>query len=204
MKILIIDDHALFRDGLCHVLQELDEQANILSASDHDCAMQLMSENPDVDLVLLDLHMPGKDGFAGLATFSKHYPTISVVILSASNDRNDIQRALDAGAMGFIPKESTSSVMLNALKLILAGGIYVPEIMAQQYDQNLDGRIASDLTPRQVEVLKLMVRGHSNKVIAADLNVTEATIKMHLTSIFKALGVSNRTQAALAAEKMEL
>ena len=204
MKILIVDDHALFRDGLCLVLQELDDQATILDASDYDRAVDLMAENPDMDLVLLDLNMPGKDGFAGLDTFSRHYPTIMVVILSSSNERSDIQRALDAGAMGYIPKESTSSVMLNALKLILAGGIYIPQIMAQQDEQIQDGLTASDLTPRQVEVLKLIVQGHSNKVIASDLNVTESTIKMHLTSIFKVLGVSNRTQAVLAAEKMKL
>lgn len=206
MKILIVDDHALFRGGLWHVLQELDEQVDILEASNCDCASQHVAANPDLDLMLLDLNMPGTDGFKGLATFSKQYPTIPVVIISASNQRNDIQRALDAGAMGFIPKESTSSVMLNALKLILAGSIYLPPSMAQQSNQdpNQKNGNGQTLTPRQLQVLKMVVQGHSNKVIAAELDIAETTIKMHVTAILRCLGVSNRTQAALAAEKLGL
>lgn len=206
MKILIVDDHALFREGLYHVLQELNEQVNILDASDYDGALEYVSTNPDLDLILLDLNMPGKDGFTALDTFTKQYPAMPIVILSASNQLGDIQRALNAGAMGFIPKESTSTVMLNALKLILAGGIYVPPTMAEQINQNLNQResIGNNLTPRQLQVLRMVVQGHSNKVIAAELNISEATIKMHVTSILRSLGVSNRTQAAMAAEKLGL
>jgi len=206
MKILVVDDHALFRDGLCHVLQGLDEQVTILEASDHDSAIQHLSENPDLDLVLQDLNMPGKDGFMGLETFSKDYPTIPIVILSASDRRSDIQRALDAGAMGYILKESNSTVMLTALRLILEGEIYVPPVMAQQNspEQNQNDSNAPALTPRQLQVLTMMVQGHSNKIIAAELDIAEATIKMHVTSIFRSLGVSNRTQAAMAAEKLDL
>lgn len=204
MNILIADDHALFREGLCHVLQKLDEQVNILEAADYDSAMQLVSETPDLDLALLDLNMPGKNSFMGLDTFFREFPTIPVVVLSASNQRSDIQRSLNAGAMGYIPKESTSSVMLNALKLILAGGIYIPPTIAQQSAQKQDDSNVPDLTPRQVDVLRMMMQGHSNKVIAADLNIAEATIKMHVTAIFKALGVGNRTQAAMAAESLGL
>ena len=129
-----------------------------------------------------------------------------IVILSASNQQSDIQRALNAGAMGYIPKESTSSVMLNALKLILAGGIYVPPTLAKQINQkvNQSDSIGNDLTPRQLQVLKMVIQGHSNKVIAAELNISEATIKMHVTAILRSLGVSNRTQAAMMAEKLGL
>ena len=157
-------------------------------------------------MILLDLNMPGKDGFTALDTFTKQYPAMPIVILSASNQQSDIQRALNAGAMGYIPKESTSSVMLNALKLILAGGIYVPPTLAKQINQkvNQSDSIGNDLTPRQLQVLKMVIQGHSNKVIAAELNISEATIKMHVTAILRSLGVSNRTQAAMMAEKLGL
>ena len=124
MKILIADDHALFRDGLHYVLDELEEQAVILEAANFERATQHASENPDLDLVLLDLNMPGKDGFTALKTFTKSYPTLPVVILSASNRHQDIQQSLDAGAMGYIPKEATRTDMLHALRLVLAGQIY--------------------------------------------------------------------------------
>ena len=206
MKILIVDDHALFRGGLCHVLQYLDEQVDVLEASNCDCAMQHVEANPDLDLVLLDLNMPGEDGFKGLHSFSTLYPTIPVVIVSASNRRRDIQRALDTGAMGFIPKESTSSVMLNALQLVLAGSIYLPPSMGQQSNQysKPTNDTVQTLTPRQLQVLSMVVQGHSNKVIAAQLDIAETTIKMHVTAILKSLGVSNRTQAAMEAEKLGL
>ena len=202
MKILIVDDHALFREGLCHVLEGLDESVSIFEASSCDRAIEYVSENPDLDLVLLDLNMPGKDGFAALDTFTKHYPATPVVILSASNQRSDMQRALDAGAMGFIPKDTTGAVMLNALRLILSGGVYLPGGMAQQDEQNNSS--TSVLTPRQLQVLTLLIQGGTNKNIATELELAEATVKMHVTSILKCLGVANRTQAARQAEKLGL
>jgi DNA-binding NarL/FixJ family response regulator len=202
MKILIVDDHALFREGLCYVLYALEDSVTILEASNFDLAVQHVSENPDLDLVLLDLNMPGKDGFAALTYFTNTFSALPVVILSASQMRSDMQRSLDSGAMGFIPKDTTSEVMLNALRLIFSGGIYVPPNMAQQPIENHNNNSASPLTPRQLQVLEMLVQGHSNKVIAYDMDLAEATVKMHITSIFKSLGVSNRTQAALAAEKL--
>ena len=204
MKILIVDDHTLFRQGLCYVLNELEEQTSILEASGFEQAMQHVAANPDLDLVLLDLNMPGEDGFTALDTFAKTYPVMPVVILSASKQYGDIKRALDAGAMGYIPKDTTSTVMLNALRLILSGGIYVPPDMAQQFGLNQSDSNVPVLTPRQLQVLAKMVQGHSNKIIASQLNISEATVKMHVTSIMKSLGVSNRTQAAMAAEKLGL
>jgi len=206
MKILVIDDHALFREGLSHVLDALDEQVNILEASDYERALKRAAENPDLDLVLLDLNLPGKNGFTALDSFARDYPALPVVILSASNERRDIQRALDEGAMGYIPKETTSTVMLGALKLILAGGVYIPPNLAQSNKSAIQDNINNslNLTPRQLDVLALLVQGLSNKDIATQLGLSEATIKMHITSIFKGLGVSNRTQAAMAAEKLGL
>lgn len=206
MKILLIDDHALFREGLSHVLSNLSEDVEILPAADFESAKQHISEYPDFDLVLLDLNMPKIGGFEILENFSNSYPTLPVVIISASNKRSDIQRAMALGAMGFIPKDTTGDVMLNALQLILSGGIYTPPDLAQQQSNHTEDQTnqAPALTPRQLEVLKLLISGDSNKVIAAELQLTEATIKSHITSIMKSLGVSNRTQAAMAAEKLGL
>jgi DNA-binding NarL/FixJ family response regulator len=202
MKILIVDDHALFRDGLCHVLHALEDSITILEASNCDLAIQYAAENTDLDLVLLDLNMPGKDGFAALASFTKTYPALPVVILSASSLRSDMQRALDSGAMGYVPKDTTSAVMINALRLILSGGVYLPPEMRQQQHLDQNNSNISILTPRQLQVLALLVQGRSNKVIAAEMNLAEATVKMHVTSILKSLGVSNRTQAAISAERL--
>ncbi len=203
MKILIVDDHALFREGLCYVLNSLEEQVAILEAANYDSALLRVSENPDIDLILLDLHLPGKNGFTILDALIQQHPALPVVIISASNQHSDIQRTMDAGAVGYIPKDTTSAVMLSALRLILSGGVYVPQNLAQQNTQSLNNE-CSDLTPRQLQVLALLTQGDSNKEIAFKIDIAEATVKMHVTSILKTLGVSNRTQAALAAEKMGL
>lgn len=204
MKILVVDDHSLFREGLCYVLNELEDQVSILEASGFEQAMQHVAANPDLDLVLLDLNMPGEDGFTALDTLTKTYPAMPVIILSASTRHGDIKRALDAGAMGYIPKDTTSTVMLNAVRLVLSGGIYTPPDIAQQFGSNQNDSNVPVLTPRQSQVLAKLIQGHSNKVIASQMNLAEATVKMHVTSIMRSLGVSNRTQAAMAAEKLRL
>jgi len=126
MKIVIVDDNALFRQSFVYVLRRLEEDITILEASNFDAAMQHVSLIPDLDLVLLDLHMPGKDGYTTLKHLSKNHPTIPVVILSASDEHSDIQRSLDAGAVGYISKASSHTEMLKALRLILSGETYVP------------------------------------------------------------------------------
>ena len=204
MKILIVDDHSLFREGLSHVLQALEESVIILEAPSCALAIQYVNENTDLDLVLLDLNMPGEDGFSALTSFTQTHPALPVVVLSGSTLRSDMQRALNSGAMGFIPKDTDSAIMLNALRLVLSGGIYMPTSMIQQQVLNHIDNDASILTPRQLQVLALLVQGHSNKMIASEMDLAEATVKMHITSILKSLGVSNRTQAAMAAEKMGL
>lgn len=206
LKILIIDDHSLFREGLSHVLNELTDTVNILQASDYEHALQHLSQNPDLELVLLDLNIPGKDGFAVLESFGEKNPTLPVVIVSGSNQCSDVKRAIDSGAVGYIPKESTGKVMLSALKLILAGGIYAPpELMQYEAtDKQMTDYNSLGLTNRQSEVLALLVEGYSNKKIANSLNLAEPTVKMHVTAILKALGVSNRTQAVRAVEKQQI
>lgn len=208
LKILIVDDHDLFRKGLSLILSSLDKNIIVIEASGCDSANQQVSDNPDLDLVLLDLNLPGKDGFAALDNLSRKYPTLPIAIISASKKRDDMKRALDSGAVGYIPKETKSSILLNTLQLIMAGGIYIPPDMAYPHNINKkdSANIAShfNLTPRQNEVLVLLVDGSSNKKIAEKLNLTESTVKVHITSIFKAMNVKNRTQAAMAAERHQL
>jgi DNA-binding NarL/FixJ family response regulator len=199
MKILLVDDHALFREGVCLLLRELSEDACIIEASDSDSAFEALSEHPDLDLMLLDLHIPNIDGFSILESVNKAYPTIPVAILSASAQQEDVERVMATSAVGYIHKNTSSKVMLGAIRLMLAGGLYTPPATAL-LGCAVTGCEESRLTARQIEVLTLLVSGGSNKHIAAKLGVAEATIKMHVTSIFKALGVQNRTQAALVGQ----
>lgn len=201
MKILVVDDHALFREGLVYVLDKLESDISIVEASNYEEAVVLLNNYPDIDLALLDLSMPDKDGFTLLSYCRKNFPLVPSVVLSASKEQSDLNRALDGGALGFIPKDTTSEVMLNALRLIMSGEIYIPASMNRR-SSNIQSSPES-LTPRQQEVVEMMMKGLSNKKIASEMGIVEATIKMHITAIFKRLGVSNRTEAALAAQKLE-
>ncbi len=201
MKILVVDDHALFREGLVYVLDKLESDISIVEASNYEEAVVLLNNYPDIDLALLDLSMPDKDGFTLLSYCRKNFPLVPSVVLSASKEQSDLNRALDGGALGFIPKDTTSEVMLNALRLIMSGEIYIPASMNRR-SNNIQSSPES-LTPRQQEVVEMMMKGLSNKKIASEMGIVEATIKMHITAIFKRLGVSNRTEAALAAQKLE-
>jgi len=204
VKILIADDHALFREGIRHVLDDLTQPLTVLEAADCQQAMQHAMQHPDLDLVLLDLYMPGEDGFTALEFFASRFPATPVVILSASDQRSDMQRALDLGAMGFIPKDTSGPVMLSALNLVLSGGVYIPPSMIKTEHSSTSGdghQNESGLTPRQLEVLALLVEGGANKEIARRLNLAEATVKMHVTAILKNLDVNNRIRAARAVEQ---
>ena len=209
MKILVIDDHVLIREALRGVLKELKEDAAIVEASDARNAVQQIAENPDLELILLDLDLPDRSGFEVLPELRDRHPAISVVMLSASTDRDDIARALDLGALGFIPKSASLEVMLSAFKLIFAGGIYVPpEILNRPQSapattpaQSARPPSAAELglTERQMDVLGLMMQGKSNKAICRVLDVAETTVKNHVTAILKALNATNRTEAVIAA-----
>jgi DNA-binding NarL/FixJ family response regulator len=204
MKILLVDDHALIRDALRGVLRELVDDATMFEASDCRQAMRLIEQHPDLHLILLDLNLPDRDGFAVLTDLRKRYATISIVVLSAFHDRENILRALDLGALGFIPKSSPREVMANALRLILSGGIYVPPEALARAETTVatPGRRVSPadlgLTERQLEVLALMMQGKSNKAISRILDTAEATVKHHVTAILKVLKVANRTEAVIA------
>ena len=207
MKIIVADDHALFRDGLRQVLSLLGPDVIVIEADDHTALMRCADTHTDADLVLVDLNMPGAEPFTSLRSLLSCHPTLPVVVLSASEETSDMRSALDAGAMGYIPKRESSNILLSALRLVLAGGIYVPPSLMRRYQETsntLKTESHAALTPRQVEVLRELVNGRANKEIGQQLNMSEATVKAHVTAIFRNLNVSNRTQAALAAEKLGL
>lgn len=207
MKILLVDDHSIFRAGLRHVLRQLDERVEIVEAENCKQALQAIEDQFDFSLALLDLHMPGDDGFVALAAISREYPTLPVVVLSASENRTDMRRTLDGGAMGFVPKSTAVPVMLNALRLVLAGGIYIPPDLLGIRDESVGiepSQTVGELTTRQLDVLNLVLEGKTNRAIAAELKLSEATVKAHITAVFKTLHVSNRTQAALAVERLHI
>ena len=205
MKFLLVDDHALIRDALRSILKELAGDATVLEAADCRQAMRLIEDHPDLQLILLDLNLPDRDGFAVLADLRRRYATISIVVLSAFHDRQNVLRALDLGALGFIPKSAARNVMVNALRLVFSGAVYIPPealepAEARQTSSTATPQSPSDLglTERQLEVLALMMQGKSNKAISRRLDTAEATVKHHVTAILKALKVTNRTEAVIA------
>jgi DNA-binding NarL/FixJ family response regulator len=212
MKILIADDHELFRDGLRHVLDQLGGALTIVEASDFTQAIEAVGREGDIDIVLLDLAMPGMPWNEGLQRLKELLPEQTpIIVLSASDDRRHVLQAVNMGAAGFIPKTSSSRVMLSALKLVLSGGVYLPPALLEQGSHGLDGSgpMASEsavsfLTPRQREVLALLGQGKSNKEIARVLQLAEGTVKLHVTAILKALNVNNRTRAVVAASQLGL
>jgi DNA-binding NarL/FixJ family response regulator len=206
MKILIVDDHVLIREALRGVLRELKTAAAFFEASDARKARSVVEANPDIELVLLDLNLPDRSGMDVLAELRERYPSLSVVVLSASDDKHHVTRALDLGALGFIPKSAPREVMLSAFNLIFAGGVYVPpEILARPNAAKPMPAVARSsvtslgLTERQIDVLVLMMQGKSNKAICRALDLAEPTVKNHVTAILKALKASNRTEAVIAA-----
>lgn len=199
MKILIADDHTLFREGLRHVALQLGAEISILEAHDWQTLLAIGSQNPDIALALIDLNMPGMEAFSGLAEFFHCAETVPVVVVSASESVFDMQRSFDAGAVGFIAKSETTPVILGALRLVLSGGVYVPRKLIHQpasvqHERN-GATLPFGLTPRQFEVLKALMQGKSNKEIASEFNLSVVTVKVHLSAIFKALNVHDRLQA---------
>lgn len=207
MKILVVDDHVLIREAMRGILKDLDDSAVVVEAQDLRQASQYVDENPDLELVLLDLTLPDGNGFDLLADLRQRHPAVSVVMLSASSDRREIARALELGALGFIPKSAPREILLGAFKLIFSGGVYVPpEILGQAQPAPVARPPAGKssaaelgLTDRQMEVLALMMQGKSNKAICRALDLAEPTVKNHVTAILKALNATNRTEAVVAA-----
>lgn len=203
MKILVVDDHALVREGLSQVLQGLGptEVTEVLQAPHCERAFELAQAHPDLDLVLLDYHLPDMDGLAALTILGQRHPELPVVILSGSANPGIMQRVLERGAAGFITKSGLSEDLLNALRRVLDGEVVVPHDFATQFGQvGADSpRQAPVFTARQEEVLKLLQHGRSNREIGEELNLAEETIKSHVTLILRALGVKTRLQAAMEA-----
>ena len=207
--VIVADDHPLFRTAIKEALQASQGDTMFLEANSFETLQELVDTNQNVDLVLLDLHMPGVSGFAGLVFLCKRYPSVPVVIISANEDPLVIQRALDHGAAGFIPKSSDIKTITSAINDILMGEIWAPE----STQANLPGNNVSELamaermarlTPQQFKVLMMVTQGLLNKQIAYDMGISEATVKAHVTAIMNKLGVSNRTQAVLAASKLDV
>ena len=214
MRILLVDDHTLFREALLHVLRQFDDTAVVIEASTAREAIRLAAHYHDLDLILLDLTLPGLNGLSALPELHELRPTAPLVILSASEDSVDVRQALDAGAMGYIPKSSSSHEMITALRLVLAGEVYVSpamlaaveglEAVAAQVTVAAVRESTDGLTPRQLEVLRLMAQGLSNKGICKRLNVAEGTVKLHVTAVMRALNTCNRTQAVIEATRRGL
>jgi len=207
--VIVADDHPLFRTAIKEALEAEQGQTRFLEASSFESLQDLVDRNKEVDLVLLDLHMPGVSGFAGLVYLCKRYPSVPVVIISANEDPVVIRRAIEHGAAGYIPKSSSIETITSAIASVLLGEIWTLESTVS----NLPGKNASEmelaermsqLTPQQFKVLMMMSRGLLNKQIAHELAVSEATIKAHVTAIMNKLGVNNRTQAVLAASQLSV
>ena len=199
MKILQADDHPLVREGIRQIFLRMEEPVEFLEAARLDDVLALLPNHPDIDLILLDLSMPGVDGFEGYYRIEESNPSVPIAILSASESLKDINRAIEIGAAGYIPKSSPPEIMLTAIRLILSGGIYLPAELMRRAGPQTEPDPASELTPRQREVLELVKEGLANKLIADRLSIAEKTVKQHLSSIFRVFGVTNRTQLALRA-----
>jgi two-component system nitrate/nitrite response regulator NarL len=211
MKYLIVDDHAVLRNGLKALLRQAETDPLVVEASDGAEGLRLAGLHRDLDAVFLDLEMPGISGMSAIEEFGKQYPDLPVIVLSSSEDPREVRRALAAGALGYVPKSASSETLLAAVGFVLQGNVYVPPLMLKEpLPAAADVKTASApeaaarLTDRQLDVLRQLERGLSNKEIAMALNLSEKTVKVHITSIFKVFNVVNRTQAAMFARKTGL
>lgn len=209
-RVVVADDHALVRGGLAQLVKLVEENVEIFETNDFGQTLEILSNTPMIDLLLLDLLMPGMEDQEGIDHICKKWPDIPVIVISAKENAAVIRNALSAGAMGYIPKTSSPEVMMSAIKLVLSGGVYVPpnilgaglNSQGSFYGSDSISTINSSievsynqLTDRQQEVLDLMAFGKSNKDIANNLGLTTGTVKMHISRIFKTLNVQNRTEA---------
>jgi DNA-binding NarL/FixJ family response regulator len=214
MKILLVDDHALFREGLKFLLRSLDAALEVDEAGNCSKALEYVTGR-DYDLVLLDLKMPGIEGLDALDALREAVSLVPVVVLSGEDNPQIVRSAIERGAMGFIPKSSTPEVMIQALRLVLARGVYLPpavldagnRVSAPESAAAQTGGGATalpGLTARQMDVLRCVIQGKSNKHIARELEVSEGTVKAHLSSVLRTLDARNRTEAVYAAAKLGL
>lgn len=207
VRILIADDHPLVRGALAQAVSGAAPGADILEAGDLEGVTRVFSDGQDVDLILLDLAMPGVRGFSGLMYLRAEHPEVPVVVVSGNEDRGVMRRCIDFGASGFVPKTTPMEGMREAVRKVLEGGIWTPPDVdlnapADKETADLVRRMAS-LTPQQVRVLMMVSAGLLNKQIAYELKVSEATVKAHVSAILTKLGVESRTQAVITAAKVE-
>ncbi len=233
MKVLLIDDHPLILSALQGVIQGVGKDTTVVGVGSAREARETLAASDDFDLVLLDLSLGDANGFDVLAEFRAKYPALPVVVVSASDRSADVIRAVDLGAMGFVPKRASNEALFEALHMVMSGGIYVPPMEMRTFDApsppaaagNADAdtvpgvlRVVREhavhpepegrelaslgLTPRQTDVLMLLLQGKPNKLIARDLNLSVETVKDHVAAVLRTLNVSSRTQAVLAVSQM--
>ena len=201
LKLLVADDHPLFRDAVGLAIRQLDAaEPQVLEAGTLEEAAKIAAAEPDLDLLLLDLNMPGAQGLSGLVELRRRFPALPIVVVSAAEDPRLIREAIAAGAMGYVPKSLDRAGIGEALRQVLAGEIWQPAEGGE--DEAPSGASVAQrlqaLTPQQANILKLMVAGKPNKIIAYELAIAETTVKAHVTLILRKLGVFSRTQAVLA------
>lgn len=202
MKVLIVDDHPVLREGIAALLRQAGPDTVVLQAGAASEGLRLIEDHADLDIVVLDLVMSGMGGLPVIAAFGRARPDLPVIVLSSSEDPRDARGALAQGALGYVPKSASQNTLLSAIKLVLNGDLYVPPLIlnevadARQAQLQRRGSTGSVLTERQIEVLRRLSAGQPNKTIALELDLSEKTVKAHITAIFKALNVVNRTQAA--------
>ena len=205
----VADDHPLFRDAILTVIKQHYPDAVVVESTDLDSTITGLKLNSETDLLLLDLHMPGSQDLFGLIMVREQFPSIPVAIISADDELDTINRAMGHGACGYIPKSCSPQVIFNAISTMLDGELWVPDTIRGNLtpvgneEKSLAAKIAT-LTPQQYRVIYYLREGWLNKQIGYELGITEATIKAHLTAIFRKLGISNRTQAVAMLSKMSL
>ena len=228
MKVLLIDDHPLILSALQTIIRGLSDNVSVVATDSARAAREALAQDSAFDLVLLDLRLGDADGFDVLSEFRAAYPSLPVVVVSASDRTSDVIRAIDLGAMGFVPKRASNDTLFEALSMVMSGGIYVPPMHmgdemsgSERYPDAPPGALRSvrergaddgfqthapleslGLTPRQTEVLGLLLQGKPNKLIARDLNLSVETVKDHVAAVLRTLNVSSRTQAVLAVGQM--
>jgi DNA-binding NarL/FixJ family response regulator len=200
VKVLVIDDHPLVAEAMAHWLHQLADGVTLQSARNCAQGLAMAAQGGEPDIVLLDLNLPGLAGIAALRAWRTRFPAVPVVVLSADQQRDTMRAALDTGAAGFVPKSTSGELLLGALRVVLAGGRYLPPELLRSATSAEPATLG--LTERQLQVLRLLASGAPNKTIGRELGLAERTVKAHVTAVMRALNVSSRTQAAVAAGRL--
>lgn len=200
MKILVVDDHALIREGLRQVLRGLEDDVDVLEAGSCARAFELARQEPELDLVLLDYHLPDMNGLEALDIFAREHPELPIIVLSGSVNPRVMQQVMAKGAAAFLTKSGMSDELLSVTRLVLAGGVHMPTLSLAAADERVMAP-PPQFTPRQEEVLQLLLDGYTNKAIGRLLHLSDETVKNHVSSILRGFGVTTRTQAVLAANR---